>query len=40
LCLAWLSGDWHDTSYFVTYFLKRLTHTVQEGPFVGKTLAL
>jgi hypothetical protein len=24
----------------VSYFMKCLTHTVQEGPFVGETLAL
>jgi hypothetical protein len=28
------------TSYFVTYFVKCLTHMVQEVPFVGETLAL
>jgi hypothetical protein len=28
------------TSYFVTYFVKLLTHMVQEGPFIRETLAL
>jgi hypothetical protein len=26
-------------TYFVIFFVKRLTHMVQEGPFVGETLA-
>jgi hypothetical protein len=34
------SVGWGLASYFVTYFVKRLTHMVQEGPFVGETLAL
>jgi hypothetical protein len=34
------SVEWGMTSYFVTYFVKCLTHMVQEGPFVGQTLAL
>jgi hypothetical protein len=32
------SVDWGLTSYFVTYFVKRLTHMVQEGPFVGEII--
>jgi hypothetical protein len=28
------------TSYFVTYFVKCLTHIVQEGTFVRETIAL
>ena len=33
---------WHHTlwSYFVTYFVNRLNHMVQEGTFVQETLAL
>jgi hypothetical protein len=34
------SVEWGLASYFVTYFLKRLTHMVQERPFVEETLAL
>jgi hypothetical protein len=32
--------EWGMASYFVTYFVKRLTHMVQERSFVGETLAL
>jgi hypothetical protein len=32
--------EWGMASYFVAYFVKRLTHMVQEGSFVGETLAL
>jgi hypothetical protein len=31
---------WGMTSYFVTYFVNRLNHMVQEGMFVRETLAL
>jgi hypothetical protein len=34
------SVEWGLSSYFVTYFVKRLMDMVQEGPFVGQTLAL
>jgi hypothetical protein len=33
------SVEWGLTSYFVTYFVKRLTHMVPEGPFVRETIA-
>jgi hypothetical protein len=33
------SVEWGLASYFVTYFVKCLTHMVQDGPFVGETLA-
>jgi hypothetical protein len=32
--------EWGLASYFVTYFVKCLNHKVQEGTFVGETLAL
>jgi hypothetical protein len=37
-----IEWGWHHTlrSYFVTYFVNRLNHMVQEGMFVRKTLAL
>jgi hypothetical protein len=34
------SVEWGRTSYFVSYFVKHLTHMVREGPFVRETLAL
>jgi hypothetical protein len=34
------SVEWGLASYFVTYFVKRLTHMVQERSFVRETLAL
>jgi hypothetical protein len=34
------SVEWEMTSYFVTYFVKRLTQMVQEGHFIKETLAL
>jgi hypothetical protein len=34
------SDGWGIASYFVTYFVNRLSHMVQEGPFVWETLAL
>jgi hypothetical protein len=34
------SVEWGMTSYFVTYFVNRLNHMVQEGTFVRETLAL
>jgi hypothetical protein len=34
------SVGWGMTSFFVTYFVKRLSHMVQEGTFVRETLAL
>jgi hypothetical protein len=34
------SVEWGLSSYFVTYFVKHLMDMVQEGPFVGQTLAL
>jgi hypothetical protein len=34
------SIEWRMTSYFVTYFVNRLSHMVQEGTFAGESLAL
>jgi hypothetical protein len=34
------SVGWGMASYFVTYFVKRLSHMVQEGTFVQETLAM
>jgi hypothetical protein len=34
------SIGWGMAPYFVTYFVKRLSHMVQEGPFAGESLAL
>jgi hypothetical protein len=34
------SVGWGTTPYFVTYFVKRLSHMVQDGPFAGESLAL
>jgi hypothetical protein len=42
-CVSYsVEWGWHHTlwSYFVTYFVNYLNHMVQEGMFVGKTLAL
>jgi hypothetical protein len=34
------SVEWGMVSFFLTYFVKCLTHMVQDGPFVGETIAL
>jgi hypothetical protein len=40
ICCVPCPVEWGLASYIVTYFVKRLNHMVQEGPFVGETLAL
>jgi hypothetical protein len=40
ICCVSCSVEWELTSLHVSYFVIRLSHMVQEGPFAGKSLAL
>jgi hypothetical protein len=39
ICSVSCSVGWGMASYFVTYFVNRLSHIVQEGTFVQKNLS-